>query len=284
MCRLYGFRSSVFSGVHQSLVAAENALAQQSVRHPDGWGVAFFLGNYPHTIRHDKTALEDKLFKDVSAVVSTQTLIAHVRQATIGQVNILNCHPFQHGPWVFGHNGQVYGYGSDDDVTDRLRDAVDPRFLRHILGTTDSELCFHLFLSRLARQVDDIYHEGVGFDVALLALRETVKTIKELVPHRGDDAEHRLTFLLTNGKMLLAYREQRPLFFSTYKTECPERDSCPAYEAYRCEQPVNDGIVKHLLVTSEQIAEGPNVWVEMNDGDYVGVDFGMNLKRGRLLY
>ena len=49
-------------------------------------------------------------------------------------------------------------------------------------------------------------------------------------------------------------------------------------------QAVTDGIVKHLLVTSEQIAEGPNVWVEMSDGDYVGVDFGMNLKRGRLLY
>ena len=42
-----------------------------------------------HTIRHDKTALEDKLFKDVSAVVSTQTLIAHVRQATIDRKSVV---------------------------------------------------------------------------------------------------------------------------------------------------------------------------------------------------
>src|SRR3954462_8092975 len=100
MCRLYGFRSSVLSGVHTSLVNAENALALQSLKHPDGWGIAYYHGRFPHLIKNDTQALEDGLFREVSSVVATRTLIAHIRQATVGQVNILNCHPFQHGPWT----------------------------------------------------------------------------------------------------------------------------------------------------------------------------------------
>ncbi len=282
MCRLYAFRSSILSSVHSSLVAAENALSQQSVRHPDGWGVAYYIGGYPHVIRNDRQALEDSLFREVSAVVSTRTLLAHIRQATVGKVGVLNCHPFQHGPWVFGHNGQISGYAIDNDVGQRVRDAVDPRFRRYILGSTDSEVCFYIFLSRLARHVEDIFHEGLRLDVARAALRETVETIFELVPEKADKP-HRLTFVLTNGNLLLAYRYNRELFFSTYKSMCPERDECSAYEAYRCEQEVEDGIVKHLIVTSEHVESGTNVWVELDDGDYVEADRGMNFGRGRLL-
>ena len=68
MCRLYGFRSSVLSGVHASLVAAENALAQQSALHPDGWGLAYYNSRFPQLLRNDEKALDDRLFKEISAV------------------------------------------------------------------------------------------------------------------------------------------------------------------------------------------------------------------------
>jgi predicted glutamine amidotransferase len=42
VCRLFGFRSSVPSQPHRSLMDAENALAAQSLRHPDGWGIGWF--------------------------------------------------------------------------------------------------------------------------------------------------------------------------------------------------------------------------------------------------
>jgi glutamine amidotransferase len=278
MCRLYAFRSSLTSGVHASLVAAENALAIQSMEHPDGWGVAYYHGSFPHLIRSDKQALADGLFRDVSAVVTTRTLLAHIRQATVGSVGILNCHPFQHGPWTFGHNGQVAGFAASGA---RVRARVDPRFQSCILGSTDSEVCFFLFLSQLARRVEDIYHEGIAAAVVADALRETWEEILEHAPEREEDP-NRLTFVLTNGRTMLAACFRRPLHFSTYKTACPERGTCFAYESNRCEAPVRDGIVKHLIVSSEQIAQGPNVWQELQDGEYVAVDYGMNFCRGRL--
>jgi predicted glutamine amidotransferase len=281
MCRLYGFRSSVLSGVHTSLVHAENALALQSLKHPDGWGIAHYQGRFPHLIKNDRQALEDGLFRDVSAIVATRTLIAHIRQATAGKVNILNCHPFQHGPWTFAHNGTVVGFGTEEGIRERLLDCVDPRFRRQILGQTDSEVCFFIFLSHLARRVEDIHHDGIRSEVVVEALGAAVEQIRSVCPDR-DGKPNSLTFLTTNGAVMVGIRFRRPLWFSTYKTRCPERDTCHAFEEGRCEREVTDGIVKHMIVASERVAANPNVWVELQDGDWVSVDHGMNFRRGHV--
>ncbi len=284
MCRLFGFRSSLVSSVHRSIIAAENALAQQSVHHPHGWGLAYYTNRFPHVIRNDRAALDDGLLKEVSAVVSTQTLVAHVRKATTGDVSILNCHPFQHGPWVFAHNGQVSGFELDSDAAEKLLEQVDPRFRDSILGTTDSEVCFFLFLSTLGRRVHDIYHQGVAAEVLLDALDATVETILNSCPDAGMEKPNRLNFLITNGQSLVGLRYNCSLYFSTYKTRCPERDVCALFDAELCEKEVRSGMIKHLMVSSEPLdkGEGPNVWTELGNGEYVSVDVGMNFRRGML--
>jgi len=88
--------------------------------------------------------------------------------------------------------------------------------------------------------------------------------------------------IITNGNLMMATRYNRPMTFSTYKTQCPERDVCSSFEEWRCEKPVTDGIVKHLVLSSERVASGPNVWTELQNGDVVSVDGGMNFRRGVL--
>ena len=85
MCRLFGFRSIIESKVHSSLMNAENALGIQSVDHPDGWGVAYYIGYSPHLIKADRPAIECEIFKKVSGVVSSHTVLAHIRKSTIGE-------------------------------------------------------------------------------------------------------------------------------------------------------------------------------------------------------
>ena len=280
MCRLYGFRSAIVSAVHRSLLHAENALARQSERHRDGWGLAHYVERFPHLIRNDQQALVDSLYQEVSAVVATRTFVAHIRKATVGEVNVLNCHPFQHGAWIFAHNGEITDFAADEGIRRRVSGLVDERFRRHILGSTDSEVIFHIFLSHLARAVDNIHDRGVTADRVLEALRRTVSEIVE-VAERDADRPCKLTFLVTNGNVLVGFRRHCDLFFSTYKTSCPDRDSCHAYEPARCEQEVRDGIVKHLIAASEVIS-GTNVWTALENQEYVAVDYGMNFRRGRL--
>ncbi len=282
MCRLLAFRSSVPSAVHQSLLSADNALARQSREHPDGWGVAYYKKYFPHLIRSDKEAHTDGLFRDLSEVVATRTLLAHVRRATVGEISVLNCHPFQHGPWTFAHNGEVAGFGDDERLREPIAAAVDPRFRRSILGNTDSEVFFFLFLSQLGRRVDDIYHAGIRPELIVESLRATVSIITDIAYPLVGEERCLLTFAITNGSNLLAYRHGKRIFYSTHKTLCPERDSCHAFEEYRCEREVHDGLIKHLLITSERHGGDVHVWQEIADGEYVVVDHGMNFHRQML--
>ncbi len=278
MCRLYAFRTSLRSTVHRSLLAAENALAEQSRRHPDGWGIGYYVDEYPHLYRNAKQALDDGLFGELGSIVSTNTFLGHIRQANVGPVSLLNCHPFQFGKWLFAHNGQIAGYNDDPQVRDRVRALVAPRFHRNILGDTDSEVFFFAFLTRLCSQFEDIHLPGLPFEPAAEALRRTVADIVAISDTSGD-IETKLTCIATNGNLMIGHRFRVGLHFSTHKSECPEKDSCALFKAHMCESPVADGIVRHLILTSEAVAPEPNVWNELGDGETVGVDWGMHFRR-----
>jgi len=270
MCRLFGFRSVIPSQVHQSLVSAENALVVQSEKHPDGWGVAYYIANTPHVIKSARGAVDDHLFKHVSGVVASETVVAHVRKATQGQLSIVNSHPFQFGNWIFAHNGNIPNF---DEVRAGLLDRVSPNKRRFILGNTDSEVIFHLMLTHLKRNGE--LHGAYDTAAAADAMRETIRDIEDVTGlkcYKPED-ELSLSFILTNGQSLVAHQGGKELRYSTYKKRCPERDSCASF-APCCEAPMPAGFVNHLIVSSE-VLQGENVWVDMAPGEIVTVDHRM---------
>lgn len=271
MCRLFGFRSVIPSQMHRSLVAADNALGRQSDRHPDGWGVAYYVDGAPHVTRSPAHALGDALFHRVSGVVSSDTVLAHVRKATQGGHTVLNCHPFQYGRWVFAHNGDVPDFGRHREA---LMAEVSPRLRRFVLGETDSEVLFFMLLSRL---------EAYG----PLAQPKTVEEVMSSVAGTVADAErlatapegkaNLLTFIVTDGTTMVAHHGGKELFFSTYKRRCADRETCPSLAPY-CEAETKSGHVNHLVLSSE-VLHGENVWTELVPGEMVGVDRRMQLVR-----
>jgi predicted glutamine amidotransferase len=272
MCRLFGFRSVIESQVHRSLLAAENALGVQSSGHPDGWGVAFYVDGAPHLTRSPTTAFGDKMFHRLSGVVSSQTVLAHVRKATQGGHSVFNCHPFQHGRWVFAHNGDIPQF---EERRASLLSEVAPSLRRFILGETDSEVLFYLFLTLLRAE------GGAAFgDVhaAMTALAKTVKRVRQLCDRDG--AESLLTLMATDGEVLVATHGGKELYVSTYKKRCADRDRC-AHLAPACEAPSSNGQVNHLIVSSEPLS-GENVWQPLERGDIIGVDRGMRTFRSHV--
>lgn len=275
MCRLFGFRSVIQSQVHRSLVGADNALSVQSVDHPHGWGVAFYQADVPHIVKSASPAFEDQIFRRVSGVVAAQTVVAHVRKATVGERNILNSHPFQFGRWVMAHNGEIHRFG---EVKPALLDAVSPRLRRFILGDTDSELLFFLFLTELQQRAPLDARGAPVSDVAA-SLRGAVQLVRELADGEGDDARSLLTVCVTDGHAMIGHQGGKPLFFSTYKQRCLDRDSCP-FLAPECEAPTQTGRVNHLVLSSEP-SGGDNTWIPLEDGETIGVDWRMHLHRGQ---
>jgi predicted glutamine amidotransferase len=273
MCRLFGFRSVIPSQVHSSLVAAENALGVQSHRHPDGWGVAFYVDGSPHVTRSPMTAVSDALFHRVSGVVAAETVLAHVRQATQGKNNVLNCHPFQYGRWVGAHNGDIPNL---EEKRQLLLGEISPQLRRFVLGETDSELVFFQFLSRLSEYGPLGGTHAIGDVVS--ALRATLRAVRSLCDE--GDSRALLTFMITDGKCLVAVQDGKPLFYSTYKARCPERDSCSSL-SQQCEAPSSTGFVNHFIISSEKL-QGDNVWVELCPGDIMAVDEQMQVYTGKL--
>jgi len=278
MCRIFGFRSVIQSQVHRSLVSADNALMQQSGRHPDGWGVAYYNAGAPHVIKSVATAMDDNLFRRVSGIVTSETVLAHLRKATQGGLSIINTHPFQYGPWVFVHNGNV---GRFAQIRDELIARIPPVLRRYILGDMDSEVLFYLLLGNMARRCD-LARPGYPIAEVIAAIRETVAEIVALagpICERDDGPPDStfLTFVLTNGTTMVAHQGGKGLHFTTYKRRCPDRDTCPSFGP-ECESPSADGYVKHLVVSSEPL-QGENVWTGLGVGEIVGVDWRMQMTR-----
>ncbi|MCB0411672.1 MAG: class II glutamine amidotransferase [Bdellovibrionales bacterium] len=280
MCRIFGFRSILQSGVHKSLIDADNSLLHQSERHPDGWGVAFYhLGN-PHVVKLDQQARQCKIFEKISGVVSSNTLITHIRKSTVGSIGPLNTHPFQFGPWTFAHNGNLKDF---DFYRDRLKEKIDPDLQTFILGETDSEYIFFLLLS-LLRKYSKLEDWNSTLQISQI-LEEWVATITQfagpLTNSKGDYDQNYLTFVLTNGQVMVAFQGGQSLFYSTHKNRCSERSTCSHFHRI-CEVAAqNSEKVHHLLVSSEQI-KNENIWTALQFGEFVMVDRGMQFYRGQI--
>ncbi len=273
MCRLFGFRSVIPSQVHSSLLVAENALGTQSNNHPDGWGVAYYVDNCPQLTRSASYALGDQLFHRLSGVVSSETVLAHVRKATQGEISVLNCHPFQYGRWTFAHNGDIPNFAQ---MRSALMDCIAPRLRRFILGDTDSEVIFYMLLSQLERFGP--LHRPHLLEEVIHALRSTVQRVRSICDRAGTTSL--MTLLVSDGSCLAAVHGGKELFVSTHKARCGERERCASFTA-ECEAPSSTGFVNHFIVSSEPL-QGENVWEELSPGDVVAVDARMKLRRTRL--
>jgi len=274
MCRLFGFRSVIPSQMHRSLVQADNALCTLSRQHPDGWGVAYYIDGSPHLTRATATALDDHLFHRLSGVVSSETVVAHVRRATQGAVSVLNTHPFQHGRWVFAHNGDIPEFPK---FRAALLEQISPRLRRFILGDTDSEIVFFLFLTELLRTAPLPAPRRI--DEAMRAMAAAVGAVRAVCDVDGRPPAV-LTLVATDGVTLVATRGGRELHWSSYKRRCADREVC-TYLAAHCEAPTLTGQINHLILSSEPLG-GENIWLPLADGDLIGVDERMRLTQGKM--
>ncbi|MFG6446674.1 class II glutamine amidotransferase [Roseateles sp. BYS180W] len=129
--------------VRQSLRAEE----AKTVTNGDGFGLGWYGDRpQPGIYREVMPAWSDENLLALCANVRSPLFFAHVRAATGGGITRLNCHPFQHGPWMFMHNGQIGGFS-------QLRRIMEMRLPDHLYerrrGATDSELLFLLILQAM---------------------------------------------------------------------------------------------------------------------------------------
>ncbi len=249
----------------------------QSRRHPDGWGLVYYIADTPHVVKSTVTAESDDLFRHVSGIVTSQTVLAHIRKATHGKLTILNTHPFQYGRWTFAHNGNIKHF---DAVKKQLMNEVAKENQPYCLGETDSEVIFHILLTSINKLVE-IHQPNPDMKLVMKGISNAVTRICEIVgelsiKETGIPSESYLTFVISNGPIMIAMNGGMKLFYSTHKKKCPERETCSSFAPW-CEAVAQgDMSVNHLIFSSEPL-QGENIWKDLEPGEIVGVDARMKL-------
>lgn len=265
MCRLFGSRSRGPQPIDDSLLTGENALLVQSREHRDGWGIGWWENDTPapRLERGPTAAFADEAFAAWARKVSAPAVLAHLRLASVGPVHLDNAHPFRHGSWLFAHNGTIAGFSG---ARGAIEAEIDPRFRSVIVGETDSVRCFGVFLTRLSMLAD--LEGNVALDAVARALGETVSIVAGLADP-GQKEPSATTFLVGNGRLMLACRRGRTLFYSTDRTAGSKGE------------PASGETVERLLVASEPLSTSRE-WREVPLETMIGIDGDLRVHRFRM--
>lgn len=143
MCELFG----ISSARPVRLNALLREFYSHSDEHPDGWGLATFHDGIPSIEKEPVRATRSPyLAARLTEPVEAADAIAHIRKATVGAMDRVNCHPFvgrdnRGRVWTLAHNGTIF-----------RGDALGPYFAVQE-GRTDSErILLHLLSRADARQ------------------------------------------------------------------------------------------------------------------------------------
>lgn len=161
--------------------------------HGDGWGmVGYFRKGFPEYVEREPHSLaqdRETFQKSAEWVEQSRASVAmlHLRKSTEGVKSIANTHPFLHREWSFCHNGTIY-----DSERIPLK-SLKPS------GQTDSER-FFLYLMESLRW----------------PFRPQARMEKAIARLKKDFKYSSLTFLLSNGRQLFAYRDCDPQYEDYY--------------------------------------------------------------------
>lgn len=236
MCRLLVFRSRTkrsacllddllmrpaHSIIKQSHSCTERTVAGEvpAELNADGFGLAWYY--LPEDDEEDEVSgrsLAPALFTSVTPAWSSASLrsicskvrsgcvFAHVRAASPGSaVTEANVHPFARGQWTFMHNGGVGSWGGA--VRRRVVARLSDEALDGVRGSSDSEFCFALFLTELAK-VQPLAAPATA-DVVQGCLLRTVFALEAELAAAGVDPEvspSLLNFAVTDGRTVSATR------------------------------------------------------------------------------
>lgn len=173
----------------------QQSLHSKSPRTPtngDGFGVGWYDKQpSPGLFRSIRPAWNDLNLLDLTSHIESHLFMAHVRATSLATIQETNCHPFRYKNWLFVHNGQIANFGP---IRQALLAKVSSSYFENILGSTDSELMFHLALSF-----------GLETDVPA-AISEMVRVVEAAGKENGVAESLWMTLGISDGDCLWGFR------------------------------------------------------------------------------
>ncbi len=213
MCRWMAYSGNSIP-IEELVINTKHSLVDQSMSaklapkptNGDGFGLGWYgRDGTPGVYRSTQPAWNDANLRDLAHHIESGMFFAHVRRSTGTPVQQSNCHPFCHGPWLFVHNGLIYGY---EDIRRGMMLEIDSKLFPEVRGSADSELMFYLALTY------GLEKDPIG------ALQRMAGLVEKLGREAGVDEPMQMTVGASNGDTLWSVRyssmrDSRSLFYTT---------------------------------------------------------------------
>ncbi|BFU43225.1 class II glutamine amidotransferase [Krasilnikovia sp. MM14-A1004] len=266
MCRWLAYSGTPIL-LEELLYKPQHSLIDQSLHarmgvettNGDGFGVGWYGvdgANTPTLFRGIGPAWGDVNLRELAGSVSSPLFLAHIRASTGTPVQTTNCHPFRYGSWLWIHNGSIRDFQT---VKRDLVFAVDPELYRTMVGSTDSEVMFHLALTFGLR------------DDPIAAVERMVGFVESVGRAHGVHDPIQMTVATTDGDRVWAFRyssegKSRTLYFSTAVTAL--RELYPENEQF---QKISD---ETRIIVSEPLGELVGAWQPVPESSYGVIQAG----------
>lgn len=243
--------STIVLDAQNSIVAQslESSLGAEPVN-GDGFGFGWYpsdapAGTAPALFHSTEPAWNDQNLRELTRAIVSPLFFAHVRAATAPPIQQTNCHPFRYENWMFMHNGAISGWRK---VKRELTLAIDPSLYPNVLGTTDSEVLFHLAMTL-----------GLADD-PVAAVGRAIRMVESVGHEQGVQFPWQGTVAVSDGERVWAFRyssqgRTRSLFHSadipTLRTMYPDVERLKQFGD------------QARLVVSEPLSDVPGVFVEV---------------------
>jgi len=245
MCQLFALNSSAPSAATFAFTGF-SARGGGTAEHADGWGMAFHGDGGCRVFIDDTPASRSPLAAFLRQhPIRATSVLAHIRKATQGAVQLSNCHPFQRQwlgrQWAFCHNGDLA------DFLPALDDDHQP------VGSTDSERAFCWLLQRLQQHFDGRPAPGWR------SLAPVLASLAAEVARHGS-----FNVVLTDGEAVYAHCSTRLHWLLRRHPFGPVRlvDADLTLDLARDNAPAD----RMVLVATEPLTHG-EPWVAMQPGE-----------------
>lgn len=208
MGRLLGYMANRADRLRDALHQERAAITLAPGSTPDGWGMGFYQGGEVLHKKRPQLSGEQVDWESIAGDVRSNCVVAHLRQATVGDFRAENTHPFRMRQWLFAHNGTIERFGA---LRERLLETMPDFVRRNVRGDTDSEHVFAAILSFLHDE-GQIDNPDVDDKPVIHAIRSAVSLLDRLTGE-VDAKPAGLNFVLTNGRKMFALRRGSPMAF-----------------------------------------------------------------------
>ncbi|MBF5041342.1 class II glutamine amidotransferase [Aggregicoccus sp. 17bor-14] len=217
---------------------------------------------------------EGRTLSSLAPRYGSAALVLHAARQPLGLVAEENTQPFRARQWLFAHQGSVPEFRA---ARAGLLERVPAHLRRLVLGGTDSEVVFALFLARL-RETGRMNDPRLEAEVAGHVLREVAHEVDAAAAHAGAARTAELNLVATNGELLAAVRwGAEPLFYARLEgTDTCE--ACGLGAATAATHTLREAHRRRLSVAVASHPRRTSGWVELPHATALVVDGRLQVK------